>query len=86
MRSGHLSLRTKLGLSFLAVIILGSLLWLIFGSRLIRNTLIAQAQAGNYDGDRGNISEMDAIVAYLQVLGTMVDFSKYDNDEFVKFR
>ena len=44
MRSGHLSLRTKLGLSFLAVIILGSLLWLVFGSRLIRNTLIAQAQ------------------------------------------
>jgi two-component system NtrC family sensor kinase len=38
-------LRTKLGLSFLAVIILGSLLWLVFGSRLIRNTLIAQAQA-----------------------------------------
>jgi two-component system NtrC family sensor kinase len=45
MKSGHLSLRTKLGLSFLAVIILGSLLWLVFGSRLIRNTLIAQAQA-----------------------------------------
>jgi two-component system NtrC family sensor kinase len=45
MRSGHLSLRTKLGLSFLAVIILGSLLWFVFGSRLIRNTLIAQAQA-----------------------------------------
>jgi two-component system NtrC family sensor kinase len=44
MRRGHLSLRTKLGLSFLAVIILGSLLWLVFGSRLIRNTLIAQAQ------------------------------------------
>jgi two-component system NtrC family sensor kinase len=44
MSSGHLSLRTKLGLSFLAVIILGSLLWLIFGSRLIRNTLITQAQ------------------------------------------
>jgi len=45
MRSGHLSLRTKLGLSFLAVVILGSLLWLVFGSRLIRNTLITQAQA-----------------------------------------
>jgi len=45
MRGGHLSLRTKLGLSFLAAIILGSLLLLVFGSRLIRNTLIAQAQA-----------------------------------------
>ena len=29
---------------------------------------------------------MDALVAYLQVLGTMVDFSKYNEDEFVKFR
>jgi two-component system, NtrC family, sensor kinase len=44
MKSGQLSLRTKLGLSFLLVIILGSLLWLVFGSRLIRNTLIGQAQ------------------------------------------
>ncbi|MBU0593006.1 MAG: cytochrome-c oxidase, cbb3-type subunit II [Gammaproteobacteria bacterium] len=51
-----------------------------------QKNLIAQAQAGNFDGDRSNVSEMDAVVAYLQVLGTMVDFSKYDNDEFVKFR
>ena len=51
-----------------------------------RNNLIAQAQAGNYDGDQDSVSEMDALVAYLQVLGTMVDFSKYDNDAFVKFR
>jgi len=29
---------------------------------------------------------MDALVANLQVLGTMVDFSKFDNDSFVKFR
>lgn len=48
--------------------------------------LIAQAQAGDFDGDRRNVSEMDALVAYLQVLGTMVDFSKYDEDYFVKFR
>ena len=26
---------------------------------------------------------MDALVAYLQVLGTMVDFSKYADDAFV---
>ncbi|MDA8225640.1 MAG: cytochrome-c oxidase, cbb3-type subunit II [Betaproteobacteria bacterium] len=48
--------------------------------------LVKQAQDGNYDGDRSNISEMDALVAYLQVLGTMVDFRKYDDDEFVKYR
>jgi len=29
---------------------------------------------------------MDALVAYLQVLGTMVDFSKYKDDEFVQYR
>ena len=48
--------------------------------------LVKQAQEGNYDGDRNNITEMDALVAYLQVLGTMVDFSKYDADHFAKFR
>ncbi len=48
--------------------------------------LLAQAQSGNYDGIRGRITEMDALVAYLQVLGTMVDFSKYDEDYFVQFR
>jgi cytochrome c oxidase cbb3-type subunit 2 len=29
---------------------------------------------------------MDALVAYLQVLGTMVDFSKYSDDAFVDNR
>ena len=51
-----------------------------------QKSLIAQAQEGNYDGDRSNVTEMDALVAYLQVLGTMVDFSKYDNDHFVQYR
>lgn len=49
-------------------------------------TLVDQAQTGNFDGDRSNITEMDALVAYLQVLGTMVDFSKFKSDEFVKYR
>ncbi len=48
--------------------------------------LIAQAEAGNYDGDPSRITEMDALVAYLQVLGTMVDFSKYDEGYFAEFR
>ena len=48
--------------------------------------LLKQAQEGNYDGDRTNISEMDALVAYLQVLGTMVDFSKYDAEYLMKGR
>jgi cytochrome c oxidase cbb3-type subunit 2 len=48
--------------------------------------LVAQAQDGNYDGDRSSVSEMDALVAYLQVLGTMVDFSKVKPEDLVKFR
>ncbi len=48
--------------------------------------LVAQAQAGNYDNNKDNITEMDALVAYLQVLGTMVDFKQFDDDYFAKFR
>ncbi|MFN2337401.1 MAG: cytochrome-c oxidase, cbb3-type subunit II [Gammaproteobacteria bacterium] len=48
--------------------------------------LVGQALNGNYDGNRGRITEMDAIVAYLQVLGTMVDFGQYDQGYFVEFR
>ncbi len=48
--------------------------------------LVAQAQSGNFDGDRSSVSEMDAMVAYLQVLGTMVDFSKIKPEDLVKFR
>lgn len=32
----------------------------------------------DFDGNPNKVSEMDALVAYLQVLGTMVDFSKYE--------
>ncbi|MBF0455583.1 MAG: cytochrome-c oxidase, cbb3-type subunit II [Magnetococcales bacterium] len=31
----------------------------------------------NFDGDAKRITELDAMVAYLQVLGTLVDFSSY---------
>ncbi|MBU1691173.1 MAG: cytochrome-c oxidase, cbb3-type subunit II [Gammaproteobacteria bacterium] len=51
-----------------------------------QKNLIEQAQTGKYDGNPADITEMDAMVAYLQVLGTMVDFSKLDSDNFVKFR
>ena len=39
----------------------------------------AKANVQNFDGKPG-ISEMDALVAYLQVLGTMVDFSTFQPD------
>jgi cytochrome c oxidase cbb3-type subunit 2 len=48
--------------------------------------LLAQARANNFDGDRTRVTEMDALVAYLQVLGTMVDFSQYDEGYFAEFR
>ncbi|WP_296423722.1 cytochrome-c oxidase, cbb3-type subunit II [Yoonia sp.] len=37
------------------------------------------AQIRNFDGAPG-VSEMDALIAYLQVLGTMVDFSTFTPD------
>ncbi len=35
----------------------------------------------NFDANPDQISEMDAIIAYLQILGTMVDFSTYEPEE-----
>lgn len=32
----------------------------------------------DFDGDSAKVTEMDALVAYLQVLGTMVDFKTYE--------
>lgn len=37
-----------------------------------------KAVIGDFDGDPTRITEMDALVAYLQMLGTLVDFSTYD--------
>ncbi|MCG5513310.1 cytochrome-c oxidase, cbb3-type subunit II [Ectothiorhodospira shaposhnikovii] len=51
-----------------------------------RENLEAQARRGNYDGDPSRITEMDAMVAYLQMLGTLVDFTRYDEGYFVEFR
>lgn len=34
-----------------------------------------KAKVGDFDGNPAVVSEMDALVAYLQVLGTMVDFT-----------
>ena len=37
-----------------------------------------KAVVGDFDGDDNRITEMDALVAYLQMLGTLVDFSQYE--------
>jgi cytochrome c oxidase cbb3-type subunit 2 len=38
-----------------------------------------KAQARDYDGDPGRITEADALIAYLQVLGSLVDFKLYND-------
>lgn len=38
----------------------------------------SKAKLGDFDGDPARLTEMDALVAYLQMLGTLVDFSTYD--------
>ena len=38
-----------------------------------------KAQARDYDGDPARISEADAVIAYLQVLGSFVDFKLYND-------
>ncbi len=37
-----------------------------------------KAQIRQFDGDPSKVSELDAVIAYLQMLGTLVDFAKFD--------
>ena len=37
-----------------------------------------KAIAGDFDGDPGRVTEMDALIAYMQILGRMVDFADVD--------
>jgi len=41
-----------------------------------------KAAVGDFDGDPKRLTEMDAMVAYLQILGRMVDFTDYTTDDF----
>jgi cytochrome c oxidase cbb3-type subunit 2 len=38
-----------------------------------------KAQSRDYDGQPSRITEEDALIAYLQMLGTQVDFKLYDD-------
>ncbi len=40
-----------------------------------------KAQVRDFDGDPGILSELDAMIAYLQMLGTLVDFELYEPTE-----
>ena len=46
----------------------------------------AKVSQRDFDGDPRRITEMDALVAYLQVLGTMVDFRTYKAEDPEKLR
>ena len=37
-----------------------------------------KAKSGDFDGDPQALTEMDALISYLQMLGTLVDFKTYD--------
>jgi cytochrome c oxidase cbb3-type subunit 2 len=43
-----------------------------------------KALARDFDGKPGEPTEMDALVAYLQMLGTLVDFKTYDRKANVR--
>jgi len=38
----------------------------------------------DFDGDPARLTEMDALIAYLQMLGTLVDFSTYEAEESLR--
>jgi cytochrome c oxidase cbb3-type subunit II len=43
-----------------------------------------KAQVRNFGGNAGRITEADALIAYLQMLGTLVDFKLYDDKANVR--
>jgi len=43
-----------------------------------------KAQARDFDGNPDRLTEMDALVAYLQMLGTLVNFDSAAPQETVK--
>ena len=43
-----------------------------------------KAVVGDFDGNPDKLTEMDALVAYLQMLGTLVDFTQYKPEDLVQ--
>ena len=40
-----------------------------------------KAPIGDFDGDASRITELDAVIAYLQMRGTLVDFTSFDPEQ-----
>jgi cytochrome c oxidase cbb3-type subunit 2 len=47
-------------------------------SSALRERYGDKVQVRNFDGDASRVTEMDALIAYLQMLGTLVDFTTYE--------
>jgi len=43
-----------------------------------------KAAVGDFDGDPAKLTELDALIAYLQILGRMVDFAEIDSGDVVQ--
>lgn len=43
-----------------------------------------KAATGDFDGDSGRLTEMDALIAYLQILGRMVDFTDIQTEDILQ--
>ncbi len=43
-----------------------------------------KAAVGDFDGDPNRLTEMDAMIAYLQILGRMVDFTDIKADDIIQ--
>jgi cytochrome c oxidase cbb3-type subunit 2 len=41
-----------------------------------------KAVVRDFDGDPTQVTELDALISYVQMLGTLVDFSQYNASEF----
>jgi two-component system NtrC family sensor kinase len=88
MRPLQFSLRTKLILSFLVVIIIGGVVTLIFGSSLIRKTLISQAQVKVqhdlasawmvFDGKLDSIKQIVSLTAARESLRDLIKSGQKD--------
>ena len=52
-----------------------------FGDHAALQERYPKAAVGDFDGDPERLTEMDALIAYLQILGRMVDFADYTVDD-----
>ncbi|MTI08696.1 cytochrome-c oxidase, cbb3-type subunit II [Curvivirga aplysinae] len=43
-----------------------------------------KAVVGDFDGDPTRLTELDALIAYMQMLGTLVDFTQYQPEDLVQ--